>query len=76
MYRFWQRKSEWDEHFGSRERIFNITNIYFGNINITFGYLDDVYTLCDPEHCQLSFRVASIPGSSIGDYLPCVEPLF
>ena len=55
---------------------FDIVNISLIYTKTILGSLGTFYDLRDADHCQPYFRGATIPGSSIGDILPCVKPLF
>lgn len=54
---------------------FDVDNNNFLIVNMFWISLLTFYDLRDAEHCQSSYGGTSIPGSSIGDHLPCVEPL-
>jgi hypothetical protein len=60
----------------SASTTFDNTAIQFDITNASSVSLLTFYVGRDPERCQSSYARTTIPGSSIGDISPCVEPLF
>jgi len=55
---------------------FHVATKQFIYTKVTSAALLTFYARCDPDRCQPSRGRTTIPGSSIGDISPCVEPLF
>jgi hypothetical protein len=55
---------------------FDQVAIYFDTAKVSSAFLLTFYARRDRERCQSSRARTTIPGSSIGDISPCVEPLF
>ena len=56
--------------------IFHTATRACDHIKVTSASPLTFYAERDAEHCQSFYVRTSIPGSSIGDISPCVEPLF